>query len=530
MLNPDTFDQLVSNGILPAGARESRHTPGEWYASDLAFPVFQTLPHRTGSPDFYLRQVGDQVQVICALRWGRSKCRIQLESAPQPDYLQALSQVCQQAALIPRTEAHWTAHFAHRRPDLPKGTVSLSNHMPVGMPRFAFTYNGMNGGCSTLPQASLRQAFEDLVALADYTPPAPAALANGKTPAPDLERLAKRLQDWTFAPVELLTQTQKLPDGSKGFGLHARWQDLDGSRRKVLTTFDHVDWDAAARELEAMMLDALAEGPRQPTAAIRHALKGLTIASDDIAISYRGSQRPICHIRIRQLGEVESNAAPHRTAALRGALELLVKLAAKPPQLRDALRRPQVDLIAAWLAFAKRRWQEERDFLMAQHNLSEVDRQRLQQLSRFFAALEPLRKYELDRAQRDHAAGEMVNEIKQTLLQNQPAYLEANQAAYLRLLCQSHYADPGHPVQLDSRCMRQLFSQSQSPSTVLQQLLTEHLLRREGADYALSAIGANRMETALRNGFGRHSLSARLPPDTVQALVIPQSQLQASST
>ena len=524
MAVPQRINLPSSDFSLPDGAEPSKEMFGEWLVRSGSLPCLQKLPHRTGYPCFYLVSNGHSYQFVCVIRWGRKKYRIQLESDPCETFAAALADVCNKAAAIPELEEDikWKDILSAARPDLPTGSISFENIVPIGEPRFVCTFHSPGRSwCSSLPQNTMRSAFDALVGCVEVPPPPPPPEVKTSTLLPDLQ---KQLQALVETPLKLNSSEIVSSDRAKCFGLHANWVDADGTRRKVSTEGHYDTLAAAVHAMEIEIRNTLEEGPRHPKPPICRQVDTL---AEDVLVEYRGNSRPICRIKVRGLGEVESNASAHRTAAYSDALKLVVKLKKKrTDSLAMGCDEPTAAMMARWLDEAKKRWLEEREFLMALTPVHEIDRRRLQQLSLFLAFLEPLRKYELAPSQRKPLAMEMVEEITQALLRQKPELFKANMTGYLRFLGRCVYCDPGHRVNLDHRFIRQSLLLRDSPKIVLEQLLANRLLRKERDGFAVSTLGANLMEQSLRDGFGKPTaLGVALPTDILQALAVLREQL-----
>lgn len=519
-----TIESLPVSLAVPACSVQCKEFAGEWMVCDLEIPEVKALPHRYSYPYFYLVQVEDQIRVVCVLRLGKKKYQFRLESDPCITFELALTDVCRQAAKIPAFDnIDWRTRFAERRPDLPAGSISFSNIIEVGKPRFVCTYRSTCGiWCSSIAHDTLQEAFDTLVCCVEKH--------SGKD-ATSLSELQSQLQKLVGSPLTLTGFRSRLPNGTKNMGLRAKWLDVDGTHRKLSTTGSYARMEEALGELKDEICSVLKEGPRFAERKVCQVLLDADIKVSDVVIEYRGTMRLICRIKVRGVGEVESNAAVHRTAAFNSALELITKKATKSQLIHvtqgsvSTSKRLHLQLMEILLTKAKQRWLEERGFLMGLERVNELDRRRLQRLSLFMAALDPLRKYELAPGQRAELAEEMVGEITKSLKCQQPGLLQSRMAEYLRVLGRCAYCDPGFRVKFDHRFIRYALQQYDSPSAVVEELLSERLLRREDDGFAVSTVGANLMEQAIRSGMRDGELGAALPTETLLALSIMRDRI-----
>lgn len=512
---------------FPDGSEPSKEVYGEWLVRNNEWQFLRDLRHPTGFASFYLVEFNSGVNFICVLRWGRKKCRFQVESKPCQDFDSALYDACSQANEIPVIEDdNWLAIIKDSWPYIAITNVDFENVSIIGRPRITCRLH-LSGGVSvcTTPTASMREAFNSLCSLlresnfcVDNYPIQDHWFSAGKL---TLLNVNANLQDLIGSPVVTTQFAEKRSDGKKYWGLRASWHDVDGVRRKITTKCEYLDSDEAVDKLSALIRDVLMEGPSLTQEPVRRILNELKIKFSGVLVEYRGDVRPICRITVKGLGQVESNASLHRAGAYRDALKLIEKLALRhtlAPSV-ELSGEPSVANMKKWLDFAKSRWLEEREFLMANKEIKEADRRRLIQLSLYLALLEPLRKYEFAPSQRKSISSEIVGEISQTLLRNSPIQHKANMVSALRLLAGCAYCDPGFKITINDNFYRQIFLLRDSPSKVLEELLSSNLLRNEVGNLKMSTLGANLMEHFMRAPHGKLStLGATLPIEILQML------------
>lgn len=180
-------------------------------------------------------------------------------------------------------------------------------------------------------------------------------------------------------------------------------------------------------------------------------------------------------------------------------------------------RRPSglTELIAEGMI----RWRSEREWLMKRPTQSHSQIQRLHRLTTFLILMDPLRRYEIDLAQRAVSLNALFDELTQLSLEYTPSAKAQRSVDCLRILAGKNFADAGTELTVSKDFIDGLNEKGLSEELVIDDLIRRRLIRREGGGkLAMSTLGANLLEREISSGVKKGSIAAALPDDTVRML------------
>jgi len=206
--------------------------------------------------------------------------------------------------------------------------------------------------------------------------------------------------------------------------------------------------------------------------------------------------------------------SPRPAAATPGARKAAPKKPTKP-----LLSQAERDSAEALLEEGRRRWRVEHRYLMSLAIRSKSEEQRVNMLSLFFAAMDPLRKYEMVPGQVADLGRAMLNDLSKIAPQIGPGARRAARIQHLRLLTGKYFVETGTEVEMSVPFQRALLEQGLEPQAVVDDLVSERLLRRGiGGCLTVSPIGVNLLEAAMEESQRPATVGASVSPEMLAAL------------
>lgn len=481
------------------------------------------VEHRCGYPHFYLIGEVPAQQFVCVLRWGKKSYHVCIKSLPRNSLEEALVDVCELAATIPPVEVEkWSERMLIEYPDIPKGLVQIMNQVEVGIPEFVGRYKRIPqdpwiDGPVRLTMLDAFQALGESLPLllkteASTLSPKQKTVQDGGMPF-DISSLGVSLQGFLGEPaIELSSFYASLKGLSSThcWRVRVRWKNSCGAWNKVeVPILGGMDLISLQKALIASIKVVWTRGPseQQMKNAISLLLKKFGVKGGQWTISFNGTTRPICTITLRAelvQEEVSSNASAHLDMAFSGALELLekrLKKKARPESTGVTSSSSDREVVNALLAMIRPVWFAERQYLMRMEERGSLEQTRLQKLSAYLAAIEPLRKYEITYRQRNVLAGEIVAEISHAIGRQHKSLKNVVMAEYLRVLTGRLFVEPRFKIDVTKDAfIKHAFAHRESPVEIIKQLLDGLYLRRSGEQYEVSTVGSNCMEKAICDG------------------------------